>query len=239
MFRTTRKSRHDFTLIELLITIAIIAILAGLLLPALNSAKSKGIAISCMNNLKGVGILFNTYADDFGDFFPSPMAPNGDGVSGTGSTWSDGLNWAGRLLQYRGKGSSGYKTFSCPLLPYTGMVGGIYENGQIYGMNPNLTASWGTRKLVRRSRIARFSGTYNNLPQNKSPSDTVIVTDSLHVSSKVQYVYVGASDSEVHLRHSSAANCLMLDTSASARNEAALRTKSNWKKFISASNVYY
>ena len=143
MFRTTRKSRHDFTLIELLITIAIIAILAGLLLPALNSAKSKGIAISCMNNLKGVGVLFNTYADDFGDFFPSPMAPNGDGISGTGSAWSDGLNWGGRLLQYRGKGSSGYKTFSCPLLPYTGMVGGIYENGQIYGMNPNLTASWG------------------------------------------------------------------------------------------------
>lgn len=239
MVETIRWRQRHFTLIELLITIAIIAILAGMLLPVLNSAKGKGFAISCINNLKGAGIGFNAYADDFGDFFPSPMAPNGDGVSGTGSAWSDGLNWAGRLLQYGGKNGGGYRKFSCPALPYAGDVPGIYENAQIYGMNPNLTGGWGTRKLVKRSGIVRITAGCNNLPRSKNASDTVIVTDSLHVTSKVQYVYVGASDSELHLRHSNAANCLMLDGSVSARNEAALRTKSNWKKFISASNTYY
>ena len=65
---TLLMKRKMFTLIELLVVIAIIAILAGMLLPALNSARKSGQRANCSANLKQCGQVFQFYAADNDDY---------------------------------------------------------------------------------------------------------------------------------------------------------------------------
>lgn len=67
----TKRCRAGFTLIELLVVIGIIAILSAILFPVFAKAREKGRQISCLSNLKQIGMALNMYAQDWDGFLPS------------------------------------------------------------------------------------------------------------------------------------------------------------------------
>ena len=71
----TKKKRQIFTLIELLIVIAIIAILAAMLLPALNKARISGQRTSCGGNIRQLAQGILLYTESWGGYFPSRDTP--------------------------------------------------------------------------------------------------------------------------------------------------------------------
>ena len=220
--------RRGFTLLELLIVIAIVAIIAGMLLPALNRARERANSIACVSNLRQIQYAVGGYADDHRGIFPNVY-----GNSITGDKDPD-ANWIYTI--YQGKYLSGGAVFHCnsqhrktdaddaKFLADPASVR-FYNNGS-YGFN------WlylGTRILEGRNGDRQWNlFCFNNgqlRNRIRKPSETISLVDVVRVGSRergscvASYMYLNSSeesreellDGNVDPRHSGGCNIAWVD----------------------------
>jgi prepilin-type N-terminal cleavage/methylation domain-containing protein/prepilin-type processing-associated H-X9-DG protein len=172
--RRTSDTNSGFTLIELLVVIAIIAILAGLLLPALASAKSKSLQSKCLNNSKQLSLGMVMYCGDFDEVFPAYASQNA-----RGNAWEDWIWFQNGNPPDPGVGP-GQNTTANPPRPLEksriafyigGLQSGSRTNGNLVLRCPT-DKRWNTRGHYTATRPPyRFTYSLNGYSANGMGSD--------------------------------------------------------------------
>jgi prepilin-type N-terminal cleavage/methylation domain-containing protein len=107
--------QNAFTLVELLVVIAVIGILAALLLPALERSKLSAQRSVCVNNLKQVGVAIKMYASDHDDTLPGASKPPNDYWKTNGiDIWNVYKSLVKNYVGLNGQSSPNDKAFVCP-----------------------------------------------------------------------------------------------------------------------------
>ena len=223
VFRHVRPAAIKFTLIELLVVIAIIAILAAMLLPALNKARDKARAVSCVSNLSQISKLMTFYHGDYDDFYPSP------GGAGIYPNWLIQITTIYFFnndpdVAWRAHEADKNLITRCPVRSIPNAEHYVKNDNRhtwvMYGIN-YLHLGAGADKTKLGKKLSRIS----------QPSRTLMAADSTAETKWGHLISWGWADAYPYARHSGRSNAIWLDGHVQSIPTAALINNENeyWK----------
>ncbi|MFH0878228.1 MAG: prepilin-type N-terminal cleavage/methylation domain-containing protein [Lentisphaerota bacterium] len=195
-----------FTLIELLIVIAIIAILAALLVPAVGKGKARAFRSTCVSNLKQVAVYITAYADDH----------NGSVFLYTGQQTTPPKTWASVLRPASDTTPASSSVFVCP------------------AYYPQKFADWFRTYGIRKDPPVEYTRTdpsttetFLLLSRIQAPADYLLVADTTslgrgNIVGQQYFEFSVANVNEVHARHDEMANGLFADGHVESCNRQRL-----------------
>ncbi|MEI3005078.1 MAG: type II secretion system protein [Victivallales bacterium] len=209
-----------FTLIELLIVIAMIAILAAMLLPALGKAREKARSIQCMGQVRQWTSGFILYANESNDYFPNNLT--------LGSNWENYNMWyksVGERINVDILKVTGAKTMLiCP----SDKKGFLYNSGISYGYNAfynaakyagyngaGQSAGYGAGSRITKVKFPSLTLCYGERGYMDLPRDSGVIC------------YEGTSGNLPSIRHSGNANAGFPDGHAASLRYKELRYKTS------------
>jgi prepilin-type N-terminal cleavage/methylation domain-containing protein/prepilin-type processing-associated H-X9-DG protein len=201
MLVPTNIGRRAFTLLELLVVIALIGILVAMLLPSLSQAKERAWAASCLGQVKQIGLASRMYADDNADALPRSA--------------HQGQSWIGTLQPYAG----GTNLWRCPRDPNKTRACSYAVNDYLLPPAPGSDASDFSKTTQAPAPadtfwLAECANAYANI-------------DHFHFSeaNDGDYSPGGFSSQVAVTRHLSAANYLFVDGHAQLLNWRLVRSQ--------------